>query len=117
MCAASVYPEPGSNSHVNGIYICIFLCSYISFLTKVYLALFLRFRVYFFLGSFTTALLVSQSLLFTFQCAFFILNSNLFSSGTCIILLLLKSYVNTFFKLFLILLCLFISLKKCKIIN
>ena len=32
-------------------------------------SIFIRFRVFSF-GSFTTALLVSQSLLFTFQCAF-----------------------------------------------
>ena len=36
MCAASVYPEPGSNSLVFGIYTNIFLCFYISFLLWVF---------------------------------------------------------------------------------
>ena len=73
MCAASVYPEPGSNSHVIGIYIHISLCAYISFLSEFFDSIFSLSRIFFF-GSFTTALLVSQSLLFTFQCAFIYLN-------------------------------------------
>ena len=114
MCAASVYPEPGSNSHVISIYIYISLCNYISFLFRVFDSFFYAFAFFYF-GSFTTALLVSQSLLFTFQCAFIFLNSvvvwNVFYFT------ILKNFCQYFFYIFLnFFICLFLP-KKCKIIN
>ena len=99
MCAASVYPEPGSNSHVIGIYIYIFRCSYISFLTlKVFDSSFTLSRFFYF-GSFTTALLVSQSLLFTFQCAFYVISILFFR--TLYYCTIFKSICQHFFKSFL----------------
>ena len=70
MCAASVYPEPGSNSLVNGIY-----SSHISmlpiYLFLSYLALY--FADHFFIDSLLLSLLLVsflKGLLFTFQCTF-----------------------------------------------
>ena len=98
MCAASVYPEPGSNSHVIGIYIYISLCNYISFFYFEFFDSSLRFRVFYF-GSFTTALLVSQSLLFTFQCAFYVISILFFR--TLYYCTIFKSICQHFFKSFL----------------
>ena len=134
MCAASVYPEPGSNSHViqlpiSFVLLCQTSVKISSMYTEYYLvdfsssslhnllletlynliisnqiffwvlsSIFYAFAFLFF-GSFTTALLVSQSLLFTFQCAFTFF-SILLKCRTHFILLLLDLYVNTFLKLF-----------------
>ena len=97
MCAASVYPEPGSNSHIIGIYTCIFLCIYISFLFEFFDSISYAFAFFFF-GSFTTALLVSQSLLFTFQCAFYVISILLFR--TLYYCTIFKSICQHFFKSF-----------------
>ena len=86
MCAASVYPEPGSNSLVNGIY-----SSHISmlpiYLFLSYLALY--FADLFFIDSLLLSLLLVsflKGLLFTFQCTSFCVVT-LFGV-TCFILLL-----------------------------
>ena len=86
MCAASVYPEPGSNSLVNGIY-----SSHISmlpiYLFLSYLALY--FAEHFFIDSLLLSLLLVsflKGLLFTFQCTSFCVVT-LFGV-TCFILLL-----------------------------
>ena len=83
MCAASVYPEPGSNSLVNGIY-----PSHISmlpiYLFLSYLALY--FADHFFIDSLLLSLLLVsflKGLLFTFQCTFLLLflgNNNIYFS-------------------------------------
>ena len=86
MCAASVYPEPGSNSLVNGIY-----SSHISML-PIYLflsCLALYFADHFFIDSLLLSLLLVsflKGLLFTFQCTSFCVVT-LFGV-TCFILLL-----------------------------
>ena len=74
------------------------MCLHIVLTTKVFSSFF-AFAYLFLFGSFTTALLVSQSLLFTFQCAFTFF-SILLKCRTHFILLLLDLYVNTFLKLF-----------------
>ncbi len=73
MCAASVYPEPGSNSLVFGIYIfeVFLLLSYKSFF-KLSLNLASFSFLFVFFGSTNNYRLIglSKDLLFTFQCTF-----------------------------------------------
>ena len=97
MCAASVYPEPGSNSLVNGIY-----SSHISmlpiYLFLSYLALY--FADHFFIDSLLLSSFIgffSQRFIVYFSMYFFVV----FSWVTTIFILAQQFYkVNTFFKFF-----------------
>ena len=133
MCAASVYPEPGSNSHVfdknklrsavsdfskflldiqtynlekisssslHNSFLFANLCLF-DFIIKFIWVLWLFFTLsrLIFLVVLSTALLVSQSLLFTFQCAFYVISILFFR--TLYYCTIFKSICQHFFKSFL----------------
>ena len=88
MCAASVYPEPGSNSHVN-------ILTFKFFLTLCIFNSLLEFGWYYFLGlkNVPLGLFSLKDSLFTFQCTFL-----LRACGTIFILPYRFFFVNNFFK-------------------
>lgn len=146
MCAASVYPEPGSNSHIiflkiNFVLFCQTSWKFAQYTFSIISPIFIRFphttRFFseiffwvirliifsgpFFIDSFLYLLIgyFLKGLLFTFQCTFFFLFSlreNV--SYFNIFNINCQHFFETFFILFFCLIFLFIfALKKCKIIN
>ena len=97
MCAASVYPEPGSNSLVFGIYI------FVSFETSINLHLSFSSFIFSFFGStITTAFGFSKGLLFTFQCTFLSFHYSLLRLFYCTTFKMFCQYIFLIFLSFFV---------------